>query len=511
MMAPFFAFLPYTILAVSFLLFLYHFTKKKKFLWNLPLLGMLPEFLLNIDQIHEKITQILGANMGTFLLKGAWLGQMDTLITCDPAIVNCVMNEKFPGYHKGDEWRKRFEFFGNHSLFNTDFDEWKIHRNTFRSFISHQQSQQAVAKTIRRILENGLIPVLEQSSKQCQVLDLQDLFKRYTFDFASSMVTGHNPNSLCIGLPKNPVPEALDDAWEAIILRFLLPESLWKLQRWLGLGKERKMSGGREVVDGFCAKQISMNRKKLSEGKKRISFEDEEGFNFVNYYLTGNEENSSKVSDEVIKDNMVNFIFATADTSSTALTWFFWMLEKNPIVEKKIREEIERNLLKKGDGKNIRLFQLEELNKLIYLHAALCEALRLFPPAPIQIRTPLQSETLPGGHCVDDKTNVLIFLYGMARMPSVWGDDCLEYKPERWITEDGGIKHEPPHKFFSFNAGPRICLGRDIAFNLMKAIAATFIHNYNFQVLENHPVTPALSVMFRMKFGLLVKVRNTSA
>ncbi|XP_044470700.1 alkane hydroxylase MAH1-like [Mangifera indica] len=507
MMAPLLAYLQYTILAISFVLLLHHYTKKKKFLWNLPLVGMLPEFLFNIDQIHEKTTQILEQNKGTFLVKGAWLGQMDTLVTCDPAIVNCVMKENFSSYHKGVEWRKRFEFFGNHSMFNTDFDEWKLHRNTFRTFISHQQSQQTVEKTIGRILDNGLIPVLEHASKQCEVIDLQELSQRYTFDFASSMATGRNPNSLCIGLPKNPVPQALDSAWEAIILRFLLPERLWKLAKWSGFGKERKMSEGREAVDRFCTEQISINKMKLREGKTKTSFENEKGFNFLNLYLTGNEENSPKASDEVMRDNMLNLIFATGETTSTALTWFFWMLEKNPFVEKKIREEIRTNLPLKADGKN-RIFQLEELNKLIYLHAALCEALRLFPPAHIQIRTPLKSETLPGGHRVDDKVNILIFAYGMARMPSVWGDDCREYKPERWITEDGGIKHEPPHKFFSFNAGPRICLGKEIAFNLMKAIAATFIHNYTFQVLENHRVTPALSVMFRMKFGLLAKINK---
>lgn len=69
-----------------------------------------------------------------------------------------------------------------------------------------------------------------------------------------------------------------------------------------------------------------------------------------------------------------------------------------------------------------------------------------------------------------------------------WGEDCCEFRPERWIMEDGRIKHEPAHKFFSFNAGPRICLGKNIAFVIMKNVVATMMHCYDVRVVEDHPV-----------------------
>ncbi|KAI9165507.1 hypothetical protein LWI28_015336 [Acer negundo] len=101
----------------------------------------------------------------------------------------------------------------------------------------------------------------------------------------------------------------------------------------------------------------------------------------------------------------------------------------------------------------------------------------------------------------------MISLYTMARMVSVWGEDCCEFKPERWITDDGWIKHEPAHKFFSFNAGPRICIGKDIAFTMMKGVVATMMRNYN-GVVESHPVVPNLSTVFSMKHGLMATVTN---
>ncbi|WCJ38405.1 Cytochrome P450 86A8 [Euphorbia peplus] len=69
-------------------------------------------------------------------------------------------------------------------------------------------------------------------------------------------------------------------------------------------------------------------------------------------------------------------------------------------------------------------------------------------------------------------------------MKRVWGEDCLKFKPERWIDRNVNVKYETPAKFYTFNAGPRICPGKDIAFALMKAAAATIIHNFHIEVVE---------------------------
>lgn len=48
----------------------------------------------------------------------------------------------------------------------------------------------------------------------------------------------------------------------------------------------------------------------------------------------------------------------------------------------------------------------------------------------------------------------------MSRMPEIWGDDCVDFTPERFLEKgDGGrmrIKEYSQYKFHSFNAGPRM-------------------------------------------------------
>ncbi|KAJ4715538.1 Cytochrome P450 [Melia azedarach] len=456
---------------------------------------MLTAALLNINQLHDKVAELLEKTNGSFSINGAWIAQKDMFLTSDPANVQHIMSTNFTKYHKGSEGRKRFDIFGERGLFNSDFEEWKHQRKMARAFINHQQFQQLMGKIVPEIIQTGLIPVLEHACEEEMVVDLQDLLKRSTFDFACMIATGCNPNSLSVKFPEMKFPDAIDDACEAILFRHLFPESLWKLQNWLGFGKEKKLADGWKTIDKFWEEKL----KKSIENSSR----NEEIYSLLNCYLTEHEVTGPKPAENVMRDNITGLIFATEGTTSIALTWFFWLISKNPSVETKIREEIAINF---PDS-----IRLNELSKLVYLHAALCETLRLFPPVPFEIRIPLQPDVLPSGHLVNQNTNVFISAYAMARMTSVWGENCREFTPERWITGDGGIKHEPPHKFFSFNAGPRICIGKDIAFTLMKATAATIIRNYDIQVLKNHPVTYNLSISFRMKHGLLARVYKKSS
>ncbi|KAJ6288978.1 hypothetical protein OIU76_024877 [Salix suchowensis] len=295
----------------------------------------------------------------------------------------------------------------------------------------------------------------------------------------------------------------MDDAEEAIFYRHIWPELFLKLQRWLGFGREQKLKEARRTLDRMVAEYISRKREELS--KKTITVEDEDGVDLLTSYMSLPEILGLKTHDKFLRDTIVNFFLAGRDTTSSALTWFFWLVSQNPQVESRIREELKA-FIPAEERENWRLFSTQELSNLVYLHGALCETLRLYPPVPFQHKEPLESDVLPTGHPVGPNMLVLFSVYVMGRMASIWGPDCLEFKPERWISESGKIKHEPSYKFLAFNAGPRTCLGKGVAFTQMKAVAAAIIHNYQVQVVEGHPVTPSSSIILHMKHGLKARL-----
>ncbi|KAG6575179.1 Cytochrome P450 86A8, partial [Cucurbita argyrosperma subsp. sororia] len=153
--------------------------------------------------------------------------------------------------------------------------------------------------------------------------------------------------------------------------------------------------------------------------------------------------------------------------------------------------------------------RFEEIDRLIYLKAALTETLRLYPSVPEDSKHVVADDILPDGTFVPAGSSVTYSIYSTGRMKSTWGEDCLEFRPERWLTADGKkfIPYDP-YKFVAFNAGPRICLGKDLAYLQMKSIAAAVLLRHRLTVAAGHKVEQKMSLTLFMKYGLKVNVHR---
>ena len=68
-----------------------------------------------------------------------------------------------------------------------------------------------------------------------------------------------------------------------------------------------------------------------------------------------------------------------------------------------------------------RPFTAEEPHKLIvYLHGALCESLRLFPPLVLDHKAPARPDILPSRHRLARNEKLIISFYSVGRMESIW-------------------------------------------------------------------------------------------
>ena len=177
-------------------------------------------------------------------------------------------------------------------------------------------------------------------------------------------------------------------------------------------------------------------------------------------HVITHQQDQSIFSNKFLGDVVYNLMAAGRDTAGMALAWFFWLILQHPKVERKILDELKsiKSCLSESPQVDSRVFFVEDLSSVIYLPAALHKSLRLFPSVPISHKTALKPDVLASGHRVSPKTKILFFTYAMVRMESVWGEDCREFKPERWIFDEGKIRRGPSYKFFTFNFGPRTCL-----------------------------------------------------
>jgi Cytochrome P450 len=115
------------------------------------------------------------------------------------------------------------------------------------------------------------------------------------------------------------------------------------------------------------------------------------------------------------------------------------------------------------------LRHLNDVNTLRGPHAVracLNETLRLFPSVDINIRASVRASVLPGSPgsksiYVPENVTVLYSNMLVHRRKDLWGEDALEFNPERWIDPERlKIITSNPFKFAPFGAGPRNCPGQ---------------------------------------------------
>jgi cytochrome P450 len=154
----------------------------------------------------------------------------------------------------------------------------------------------------------------------------------------------------------------------------------------------------------------------------------------------------------------MNFMIAGRDTTAQAMSWATLMVARRPDVQTRVAEEAARVL---GPAGSPPLTYEALLAGLTYTQAVVSETLRLFPSVPKDGKVVVADDVLPGcGTAVRAGDVVAWSPFCMGRRVDLWGPDASEFKPERFLTGDS---RPSPYKYPVFNAGPRTCLGQNMA------------------------------------------------
>jgi len=210
----------------------------------------------------------------------------------------------------------------------------------------------------------------------------------------------------------------------------------------------------------------------------------------------------------VVRDMVISMIMAGRDTTSAAMTWLFWLLSKHGEEEALLVKEVYC-AKERSEG-----LDYECLKEMKLLKACLCESMRLYPPVAWDSKHAGFADVLPDGTHVRKGDRVTYFPYGMGRMEGLWGKDCCEFKPQRWFDEEnvdkGVLKCVNPYKFPVFQAGPRVCLGREMAFIQMEYVVASILNHFVISpVSHEHPrFVPLLTAHMAGGFNVRIKLRS---
>jgi fatty acid omega-hydroxylase len=99
--------------------------------------------------------------------------------------------------------------------------------------------------------------------------------------------------------------------------------------------------------------------------------------------------------------------------------------------------------------------------------------------------------------------------YASARCEKIWGPDAKLFKPERWLDSDSGaLRRENAGKWPAFHAGPRTCLGQNLATLEAIVALAMLLRRYKFSLIPGQNITYNVSLTLPMKEGLKVLIEK---
>ncbi|KAK8671486.1 hypothetical protein V6N13_038081 [Hibiscus sabdariffa] len=459
-----------------------------------PILGSMPGFLRNWHWFLDWTTGLLQrcpTNSAVFHRPGNVHG----VITANPLNVEYALKTNFENYPKGERYIWILNDFLGQGIFNSDGDLWKIQRKTASYEFNTKSLRNFIMDSVRLEISTRLIPVLNQAFETNQVLDLQEILEQFAFDNICKLAFNVDPGCLGGNGIGSHFMRAFEEAATLSFGRFFSAfPFLWKIGRIFNIGSERNLKKSIETVHEFADNII----KARLQSKNKTKDED-----LLSMFIR-NDDNSP----QFLRDIIISFILASRDTTSSALTWFFWLLSLNPNVERNILNELE--MIRTQNRKTIGdTYTFDELRDMHYLHAAISESLRLYPPVPIDTKACLNDDILPDGTFIRKGWIFTYHAYAMGRMEAIWGENCDKYLPERWLDEDGNCKQENPFKFPVFHGGPRMCLGKDMAYIQMKSIVAAVLERFVIDVQGSVECPQQmLSLTLRMKGGLSVRVKE---
>ncbi|CAK5284767.1 unnamed protein product, partial [Mycena citricolor] len=403
------------------------------------------------------------------------------IFTTEPSHIKSMLTTNFTSFEKGDEFKSQFRSLMGDGIFNTDGAMWKFHRTISRQYFSKDR----ILNFRQDYLYNAdrAIALLADSVKAGEAVDIQDLAARYTLDCTSEFLFGRSVQSLSAS-PSCASSSFLHSfaaaQFEAADLSRYGP--FWRVANLiLGDKVQKHMGVVKQFVDPLIEESLSGDRTGAPEDV-RLTLLD---------FLT---QRTKDV--DIIRDEVVNMLIGGRDAITLLLTSTIYALADNPPVLQRLQDEVFSAFGTDG------VPTLQDLRSLKYIRAVLNESLRLWPVIPVNSRKSTKDAFWPGLEPEDEPyyipagTRCSFSTFILHRRPDLWGPDADVYDPDRFLDERYQKYVAPnPYIFLPFSAGPRICMGSQVAYDEAGFFLVRLLQRFQGGISLALDCQPAESVM----------------
>lgn len=234
------------------------------------------------------------------------------------------------------------------------------------------------------------------------------------------------------------------------------------------------------LIPVFAAKRIAArlaaNKSKPAEGNVKPLPD------ILDRFLLLGEKDPEFFDDKLILGLVVGNVFGGSDSTAITLKTVFYHLIKAPHLMKALRNEIDQVEFSRKDG----IATWNETRQLPYLTAVIQESLRLHPALGLHLERIVPASGLQvGNYFLPPGTIVGASAWVLHQDESIFGNNCKEFRPERWLEASEQKRTEMNNAMFAFSMGSKACLGKSIAFLEMYKLIPTIVKRYE---VSQHPV-----------------------
>jgi cytochrome P450 len=281
---------------------------------------------------------------------------------------------------------------------------------------------------------------------------------------------------LCFAEPFGCLDQASATEWSTSVINVFIAATWTQgIRRLCGVGTWLEYLMNMLLIPAKAAgwRKIHLNNSR-EKTIRRLANGDRDHADFI-YHIRHNESEKSLSQTEIIL-NMALFISAGTDTTATTLTGWTYFVCTHPDVYSRLVREIRGAFAVEEDIK------WEKVKKLPYLEATIDEALRLFPPsaASQQRIVPPGGATIDGYYVPAGKT-VAVSPWAATRSRLNFREPDM-FRPERWLGHDEKFSNDHRNASLPFGTGPRVCIGRNLAYLEMRLILSHLLWNFDIEL-----------------------------
>ena len=388
------------------------------------------------------------------------LGPMRALVTTDPELSLHVLKERPEAFRRMALVETVASELGINGLFSAEGQHWRRLRRLWILALNTAQ----VKRYFPRLTEvtERLRKRWQRAAERGEALDVQAELMRYTVDVSVLFALGYDANTL--EQEGDVIQRELHEVLSAVARRLRSAIPYWHYF---------KLPADRRLDRALASLKESMGRL-FAQARERIAKDPslaERPTNLLEALLVTKDEAGQTLSDDDIFGNAMTLLLAGEDTTANTLAWMMHFLAQAPAAQQALRAEVDAVV-----GAQSLWTDPAQAESFRYVEAAMAEALRLKPVAPVFFHSTLTDVQL-GDVALPAGTGVIL----ATRVPAL--DEALvesaqDFRPERWLAQ-------PAHAYVQaspmpFGSGPRVCPGRNLAITEIKSVMAMLARNFEF-------------------------------